>query len=313
MSAPAYDSIPLLSAGHFPPTPTFPPHRRLLPLLFGTILIIASTLLVSSFYPALGPSIRNYVTHLHKVDDIRCSLTPPPSDPCGTFEVKAYFYNRTSESCESFIWRGCPGAVPFWWPKTCVRADCKNKIYIPTPPNPSPPSSPDPTPTPAPKAPLCCSLPYDTIMGGHVETGNVVIGKELTSEAQTECLRQGDGSWCVALWTDGDWWCSSPGKFLEHLNGYELQCPTGQWPEAGVAPQCCSLSIETVLADKDSAGEYMIGDALGAESKAVCGHEGDGNWCTAKWTNGKWWCTSPGKFLEHSSGYGSMCPTGVWP
>jgi len=47
-----------------------------------------------------------------------CELTPNPG-PCKALFYK-YYFNQESNKCESFIWGGCDGLVPFQTLKYCI-------------------------------------------------------------------------------------------------------------------------------------------------------------------------------------------------
>ncbi|MBL8936929.1 MAG: BPTI/Kunitz domain-containing protein [Archangium sp.] len=49
--------------------------------------------------------------------DGRCSLEPAPG-PCRAYFPRAFF-NPATKRCESFVWGGCDGVVPFDTVKEC--------------------------------------------------------------------------------------------------------------------------------------------------------------------------------------------------
>jgi hypothetical protein len=54
--------------------------------------------------------------------ETNCDLTLNEG-PCNLFITK-YYYNRVTMKCDSFIWGGCQGVVPFETLKDCQTCGC---------------------------------------------------------------------------------------------------------------------------------------------------------------------------------------------
>lgn len=87
--------------------------------------------------------------------------------------------------------------------------------------------------------PLCCELSFECLNDQRVNMGYYAIGKKLRKSAQNLCQREGRGNWCVAEWTDGVWYCTSPGGFISDLDGYSTMCKGGVFPMKDPTASCC--------------------------------------------------------------------------
>lgn len=87
-------------------------------------------------------------------------------------------------------------------------------------------------------APHCCDLERSCLESHRATTGDIRIGRVLTNADVRECGMEGRANWCVAKWTNNNWYCTSPGDFLQFLTGYAQMCDGGVFPTAGEKEPC---------------------------------------------------------------------------
>lgn len=90
--------------------------------------------------------------------------------------------------------------------------------------------------------PFCCDLGFGCINNNRASEGEYKIGPRLRNEERDICSKQGRANWCVAKWTDGDWYCTSPGNFLKFSGDYKKQCRGFKWPPKTPRAGCCRAS-----------------------------------------------------------------------
>lgn len=87
--------------------------------------------------------------------------------------------------------------------------------------------------------PDCCNLSFDCLNNQRASTGEYEIGTSLDPTERDRCTLQGRANWCVAKYEDDLWYCTSPGNFIEYLNGYKGQCKGGVFPTNDKKEPCC--------------------------------------------------------------------------
>lgn len=183
------------------------------------------------------------------------------------------------------------------------------------------------------QAPLCCRLSHRCIFGQTAVTGaSSYIGASLNARARNQCNRGSQRSWCVARYSDGNWYCSSPGNFVRYLSGYIPSCPGRIFPTSGrkarcgvavgrlpavrvprPAQRCCELSPRCMFGLQSETGDYQMKPVLSMTDRYLCHYNGGPNHCVARWTDGSWYCTAAGSFVQYLSEYGGSCRGGAYP
>lgn len=87
--------------------------------------------------------------------------------------------------------------------------------------------------------PFCCDMKFDCLNGQRESKGEYIIGATLPREERDICTRQGRANWCVAKWTNNNWYCTSPGNFIDQLDDYKKNCKGGIFPTRGGKKEPC--------------------------------------------------------------------------
>lgn len=87
--------------------------------------------------------------------------------------------------------------------------------------------------------PFCCDLSFECLNNQRATTGSYRIGPFVHITERNRCSLEGRANWCLAKWTNNAWYCTTPGNFINYLDGYKSKCPGGIFPKPGKKVPCC--------------------------------------------------------------------------